>query len=310
MQRPIPNSYTPLRTLALRVANGMTRHAAGGTSPLNFFYHTESDVRDAIQLMEDAYTAWGDAKHDFRIAVTNLRADERDARHLLTTTRNTFESFLGNQHTPDWNVTGFNQGTLEIPDAAADQEPLLRALAHYLHNNSGRANAPLGVTEAALNLMAQALTDGISAVDAAQGVSVNRRAELEAAVKALIEQIRGVIGELEEQLPGTDGRWYDFGLWPPDLQGSPGPCEPFTCIAGLVAGTLVCDCDDAPLGERYQWQVQIIGTDADFNLHETTGDSDATLTGLASGSTASVRVRAANESGEGPWSHVITTVVP
>jgi hypothetical protein len=73
---------------------------------------------------------------------------------------------------------------------------------------------------------------------------------------------------------------------------------------------VLVDWADARRAERYRVFRQIVGADADFVHAVTVTESDATLSGLTSGSTVKVRVTAANAAGESRPSAEAQIVVP
>ncbi|NCO39978.1 MAG: hypothetical protein GW892_14845, partial [Armatimonadetes bacterium] len=62
-------------------------------------------------------------------------------------------------------------------------------------------------------------------------------------------------------------------------------------------GTLLADWADAPRAQRYRVWKQVVGVDEDFVAALTVNDSDATLTGLPSGTTVRIRVTAVDDAG-------------
>ena len=125
----------------------------------------------------------------------------------------------------------------------------------------------------------------------------------------LRKRLRGVITELDTLLGPDDPLWHAFGLNRPADESTP-EAPSFTTATPGGAGILHVDWDDALRADHYRVWIFIVGTDSDFHAEETVTDSDATLSGLPSGSTVRVRVTSVNGAGESAPGPVVEVVVP
>jgi hypothetical protein len=122
--------------------------------------------------------------------------------------------------------------------------------------------------------------------------------------------MRGLIDELGQLLKDDDPRWSAFGLVPPGGSDLPPAPENLILTPG-EPGTMLADWSNTPRTVRYHVEIQVVGVDPDFRRDQTVTDSDATISGLPSGSTLRVRIIAVNaQDEEGPPSGVVEIVVP
>ena len=116
-----------------------------------------------------------------------------------------------------------------------------------------------------------------------------------------------MITELETLLGAEDPLWHAFGLSRPADEETP-EAPSFTTATPGGAGITHVDWDDALRADHYRVWILIVGTDNDFRAVETVTDSDATLSGLPSGSTVKIQVTSVNgagESGPGPIAQIV-----
>jgi len=164
------------------------------------------------------------------------------------------------------------------------------------------------VTAARAGELFAALSAARSAVNQGLTDIGQKKAIRDAAEKALRTRLRGLIAELGQLLPDDDPRWYAFGLNPPAAPDTPEIPDGLVLTHG-EPGTLLADWADAPRAQRYRVWKQVVGVDEDFVAALTVNDSDATLTGLPSGTTVRIRVTAVDDAGESGAGEVVEGVV-
>jgi hypothetical protein len=301
----LPDQLDRLFALAEDMADGLHAHEA----PVGIKQNTEAAVRAdlaAATAAEAEFQAKRRAKTD---AVTAQTVADSNGKAFIGAAKRVLENYLGSRWSNAWATAGFVNGSTAIPGTIAERQSCLDALKAYFTSNAGHENAPLNVTAARAGALFTALSDARSAVHEAENAAGAAKAARDTAVLALRTRMSGLIGELDQLLDEDDPRWYAFGLNRPADPDRPDIPDSLVLTAG-PAGTVLVDWADARRAERYRVFRQIVGADADFVHAVTVTESDATLSGLPSGSTVKVRVTAANAAGESAPSAEAQIAVP
>jgi hypothetical protein len=133
-------------------------------------------------------------------------------------------------------------------------------------------------------------------------------AELVEPVARADEEVQPV-AELFEFLDAAVAEREGLGLNAPADPATPGIPDGLVLAAG-PAGSIYADWADARRAERYHVLKQVVGTDAEPVRVATVDDSDATLTGLPTGATVKITVKAVNAAGDSLPCDPVETVVP
>jgi hypothetical protein len=269
------------------MADGLSAHEA----EVGVKQNQAADVRRDLTAARTAENQFQTKRRDKTAATTAQTVADSNGKALIATAKGVLENYLGKKWSPAWAAAGFGNNSTAIPATLEQRQSCLAALKTYFTANPAHQNAPLNVTPAQADARFTALKDARSAANAAANAAGAAKAARESAVAALRNRLTGLIGELDQLLEGDDPRWYAFGLSRPADPETPGVPDNLVLTAG-PAGTVLADWADARRAARYRVFKQVVGTDPEFVPAVTVTDSDATLTGLPTGSTVNVRVSA------------------
>lgn len=302
---PIPTSLNALTALAEDAADGANTHEAAVGLKQNKEADIRADLTDLLAKIAVHAAAVG-VKPEQSAAV---RTADSNGKAFIATSRDVLIPSLGGQWSQTWEPTGFPNQSLGVPRTQPERQSLLASLRDYFTANPMQENAPLSITAALAGTHFTALSDARSGFH--QGVTLigQTKATRDVAAIQLTKRLRGLIDELTQLLNGDDPRWYAFGFNPPSASATPDQVEGLVVTPG-PNGTLFADWDDTPRAARYYVEIQIVGVDASFRRVATVIDSDATITGLTSGTTVRIRIIAVNDAGSGPPSDVLEVVIP
>lgn len=309
----IPLAANPLISLATDAQDGATTYGAA----IGLSHNPAAGIRaDLIAVIGDpaatppvtgSRNVYHTSKSNKTTATGLRQTADRSARAFCTSCVGLLKNYLGNQWNSQWQAAGFTNGSLAIPE---DTLPMLGELRGYFIANPAHENAPLGFTAAACDTRKGQLT--AARADANQSVIAlgTAKAANDAALKQLYTRMTGLRAELDQLLPDDDPRWYAFGFDRPADGTRPGPVSQLVLTPG-GPGMVFADWDDARRAERYRVFKQITGVDAaPVEVTGTASNSEYTLTGLPSGATVQITIRAANSSGDGPVSEMVSVTVP
>lgn len=302
---PIPTSLNALTALAEDAADGANTHEVAVGLKQNKEADIRFDLTDLLPKIATHAAAVG-AKPALSAAV---RTADSNGKAFIATARDVLAPSLGGQWSQAWEPTGFPNQSLGVPRTQPERQSLLAALRDYFTANPTQENAPLSITAALGGTRFTALSNARSGFN--QGVTLIGQTKVirDVAVTKLTKRLRGLIDELTQLLANDDPRWYAFGFNPPAAPETPDQVEGLVATPG-TAGNAFADWDDTPRALRYHVEIQIVGVDANFRRVATVTESDATITGLPSGSTVRVRIIAVNDAGNGLPSDVLEVVLP
>ena len=114
------------------------------------------------------------------------------------------------------------------------------------------------------------------------------------------KRMRGLIGELTQQLEALSPFWLAFGLKQPGAIDAPdAPAN--TRLTALGGGKLRAQCDPAPRADYYQFWVRTGGADAPFELADSPREPEKILENLSVRAALTLKIRAVNATGPGPY---------
>lgn len=299
-QSPIERIFA----LATDMADGANTHGAAA----GLLQNTESAIRADLTAAQTAESAFQAARSAKSARSAEQQSADSNAKSFIAATKKILSLTLGNAWSTEWAAAGWNNPTLAIPASVPERLATLPAIAAYLTANPTKENAPAAVTAANAQALHVALTSAISGVNTANVASGQAKATRDAAVEKLRQRMIGLVREVNQLLEADDARWYAFGLNRPNDPETP------AIATGLVAtngapGILLLDWANARRAERYKVEIKK-PTDADFVEAAQVSDSEATLTGLTSGASVTIRVLSANAAGYALSSETLTAVVP
>ena len=152
MKQSIPSASPKTFSFAENMADGLKTHETS----LSLMYNTESVLRGEIATA--------------RITATKAQtAADKDGKQFIVKTRDVLKPFLGTSWSQAWEQAGFQNGSLAVPPAIPTRMELLKRLQIHLTDNPTQENAPLQITKALAESLHGALSDAVSAVNAAKG---------------------------------------------------------------------------------------------------------------------------------------------
>ena len=305
MNNSLPRSLADLFTLCEKAADGLHTHE----SNIGVMHNTESVLRSQLAGARTANNLFQAAKAARLAATEGQTAADANAVKFITAARDVLKPHLGGTYSQAWDQAGFNSQSLAIPGTLSKRMELLKSLELYFADHGAFEIAALSVTHAQAAALHDALSSAASAVNAAKSEQRNTREARDTAEESLRERLRGLIGELDQLLDETDGRWLDFGLRVPNDDSMPEVPADLVVSSG-ASGHLVAGWSDAARAERYRVYRQVVGVDNDFVLATTVTDSDADLNTFATGAHVRVKVTALNARGESQPSAAVEHVVP
>lgn len=300
----LPNPIPDLLDLADTMIGALHLHEVAIGIKLN----TEAAMTASATALRSSVTTY-DGAVGAQPALTAAQTAASDAGvAFITLARDLLKPTLGGQWSQAWQPTGFRDNSLALPTKDGPIEQLLKDLQTYYAGHPAQENAPAGVTAAHAGTLATAMKDARSAVDENAKDQTNLLNARDDAETALRKKMRGLIGELDEQLPLGSGLWTTFGLNDPNAAGAPAVPQGLT-LTPATPGTLLAAWQQSANTDHYRVFKQVVGTDADFVYATSPSDPNATLQGLPSGATVKVRVTAVNPKGETQPSEVAQAVV-
>lgn len=300
----MPDQNNQLFALAEDMADGLNLHQ----TPIGIKQNLESSVRTDLTAAQTAETNYQAKRQAKVVATTAQTVADSNGKAFIATAKRVLENYLGAQWSQAWATAGFVNGSTAIPSKIEERQSCLSALNAYFAANPTHANPPLNVTAAQANNLMQALSTARSNVHNAATQVGTAKAARDTTIESLRNRMRGLVTELDQLLSDDDPRWYAFGLNRPSDPETPGIPDGLVLTPGPT-GSVLADWADARRADRYRVFKQVVGVDADFVAVTSVTESDATLTGLPSGSTVKVRVTAVNAAGESQPSNEAQVVV-
>jgi len=304
-QNLIPKNIDALLVLAEDAADGLQQHAAN----VGVVQNTQAKLRAeaaALQTAQAAHLTMRAAKVEKTAAKT---LQDSNTKAFLGTTIAVLKPALGASWSSAWEAVGLQGGSLAIPATMEERSGLLLAIKSYLTANPGRENAPLQITAAAAQTLAEASSAARAASNQSNTDAGQAMAAREAAAAALRRRLRGLVEELVGLIADDDARWYAFGFNAPGDPETPGVPEHLTATPGAAGSrTVYVDWDDARRAERYHVFTKSAG-DAQPVLRGNVTETDAALSGLPAGA-VEITVTALNDAGESVRSAPLTAAVP
>ena len=303
----LPKPLDDVFTLGEDMADGCHSHEAAIGLKQNLEADVRGDLAAAICAQKKYKTALS-AKTDFSTAV--IVADS-NGKAFISSARRVLANNLGEGWSQAWVATGFPNNSTAVPGTQSERQALLNSLKDYFTDNPAyEVNTPkLTVTAARSGALFTALSNARSAAGEGNVTAGQLKKVRDAAEQALRDRLIGLIGELGQKLDDTDPLWLAFGLNEPGATNLPDSADGLVLTAG-PAGTVLAHWSSASRATRYRVFKQVDGVD-DIPVNIlTTGESDATLTGLPSGKTVKIYIIAANDAGQAQPCDTVSIVVP
>jgi hypothetical protein len=306
-QNRLPDTINDLINLAEDCADGAHQYEVAIPLKANL----EADIRAdqlALATKKAAHDVFAQVLPDVPTVDAQVQSARSNGRAFLLLARDTLRPHLGPKGMA-WVPLGWPANSVEVPATSERILPILLGVKNFLGTNSGfEINTTKTVVTAA---RAEALWTALDAAVSARNLRDTARTLAyqgqEMAEQNLRKRLRGLIGELEQNLDPFDARWLAFGLNRPGADDPPEAPENSRATP-LGGGKLRVQCDRVPRADYYQYWIQVVGVDPEFRRAETFDEPDKILEGLSAGAVR-VKIRAVNEAGPGPFGDVVEAVV-
>lgn len=301
----LPSKRDRLFALGDDMADGLNRHETA----LGIKQNTEAVMRAALAAARAAESAYGDAQVLKKAANAALKAADGAGRTFIVNSRKRLSKFFGEAYSTEWGAAGWPDNSTAVPTTQEERFNLVASLKAYFTGHAAHESADMEATAAIADATHTAISNARATL--AQKIAESGQAKnvRDAAEANLRKRMNGLIAELAIPLGAEDPRWHAFGLSRPADEETPEAPDFTTAVPGQT-GTLLVDWDDALRADHFRVWILIVGTDTDFRAVQSVEDSDATLSGLPSGSTVKVRVTSVNGAGESVPGPEAQAVVP
>jgi hypothetical protein len=303
----IPKTYDPLVQLLEDAADGA--HTYGVAIGLK--QNDETALRAALTALVGTPAGPGNVppavpglKDNWNMAKTAkvtgtaiARSAMSNGRAQATACMGVLKPLLGKQWNNAWQVAGFTNHSLAVPD---NPLPLLQQFRSYFAANPTQevTNAALNITAtaAACEASAQAISDGISTSNQSNTDSGIAKQNLQSGMDSGRSRLSGLRGELTQLIDPDDDRWYAFGFDKPSDPSTPAVPQHVTVTPGS-AGMVFVDFDDARRADNYRVTVNDTATPQNQLAEQIVTESECTFMALPSGTAIKVIVTGRNSSG-------------
>ena len=131
--------------------------------------------------------------------------------------KDALKPFLGETHNTLWRATGFIN-SLRVPENYDGLLALVAALGKYLDKHPEQANATpqFNVTMPQAEAVHDAMKAANDDLNPHDDLIATNHSEQEKALEDLRAHLRGLVGELEQNISTSDSRWRRFGFHIPD----------------------------------------------------------------------------------------------
>jgi hypothetical protein len=287
----------------LTSAGDAANAAATHGETIGLLQNTAPKIRAEIAGLRTAFNSVDVLRAELVPLRTNVRQLVDESRDLLTVARDNFKSALGSEYNELWDATGLI-GSLMIPRAAEEVQPLLLSFHDFLVANPGQEVPSKSVTAENFNEHFTALDGGRTAIREKEFLLDNARRDRDTKARALRKRMRDLIEELNMLIDPLDPRWKAFGFNLPGAEETPE--VPRNIHATLIGPTAVALKWDAPPRAEYSrvWK-RVVGVDKDLVAVGSPADLDFTIEDLPANATIELAVSAVNNGGESSPSQVV-----
>ncbi len=304
----LPDNLSKLISLGEDCADGAHQYEAAIPLLANTEVKIRADVDDLV-ARKLAFEAFETVTPGTPDADTVVQLARSNAKAFLTLVRDLMKPHLGPKGQP-WVALGWPATSLAVPGTSEKLLPHLLSVKNFLTLNASYEinTAQTVMTAARATALWTALDNAVTARnqrDSARTTAFGTRNVCEGKLRT---RLRGLIGELEQNLGPLDPRWLAFGLNRPGAEDAPDAPEN-TRATALGGGQVRVQCDRVPRADYYQFWIQVVGVDPEPRRAETFDEPDKILPDLPAGATVKIKMRAVNEAGPGPFGEEVEVVV-
>lgn len=305
----LPDDPDELETLGFNAADGALQ--LQDTLPLKT--NRDVDILVDTRAFSDARLVVDETDAAVRRAYRQLKIARDNARGWLMTGKALLIPVLGKKPSADWADAGWSDESLAVPHGEEELSHVLRAMADYLtdHPTLAVADPRINFTAVRANELLAAIDFAINNADETGGkiIGVNpAEAKREAAFNvrdlteaALRRRLRGLYGELEQNLDPLSPNWVIFGFDQPGATNAPDPVEAVTATA-IGGGRIKLEWPGAARSDRYQIWMKRENEPAFKRIEGTEGELEKYIEGETPGTKIKFKVRGVNATNYGPFS--------
>jgi hypothetical protein len=291
----IPESYDPLVQHLEDAADGAHTHGAA----IGLKQNDEAAIRTDLEALVGKAAGpggvppavpglkdkWNIAKAAKTAATGAFNTAKRNGRTLARACMGVLRPRLGESWNSQWQIAGFTNGSLAVPDNPMTLLQQFRAYfaANPSHEKSGLAPG-VDATGAACNAAAEAISTAASASNQSNVDAGNARNALQTGIEKGRSRLMGLRDELTQLIRDDDERWEAFGFSKPSQPGTPEVPENVVLTPGAPGShTLFIDWDDALRAARYRVIVTNTANPPVELKKEIVRESDVTFNDLPAG---------------------------
>ena len=286
--------------------------AAGGAHLLGSTLGLVANTEAALQADTDDLVTTKDIFDRLWAGRTTPTAAVRNAtsngRGWLLQERDHLKKYLGTTANALWEGPGWSAESIAVPTTSGLVLARLISVKNYLTANPAHEVASEQLTAARAETLRAAL------VAARTGRGTNGT-ELDAALAArdaaaekLRARLRSLLGELATKIGPLSPHWITFGFKKPGAPPAPDKVLN-TRLTPLGGGRVRVQGDPSARADYFQVYLQIIGVDAEPRSVYSPRDPDYILENLPVGAQIEVKLRAVNETNEGPFGDPVRVTV-
>lgn len=319
-----PENRTILTALAKNVLAGQFAH--GG--PVGLHHHTQVQLDPIIKRLAGDPTAvvgtpaWKGSQTSYRDCLDATGDARDDLRELsdgavktwLDGYRKVLEGLHGRRASDAWQAAGFPPGSTAVPRGHEARLVLLGAARAYLGSHPDyeatlprKDEPPLAISAAAALALETQMQTARTLINTREHEEMTCKADRDADVEALYDEVSATIAELTDLLAADDPRWELFGLNIPANPTPPLGVDSLT-LSAAGSGRELLVWPYAKRAEYYRVFLKRVGIDADFVNVADPKDLEYTLKGLPPGTEIAVYVTPMNGAGAGPSSPTVTKI--
>lgn len=306
---PIEKNIPKLITQARNAYGGADRRGAVIGLKQNTAVKIKGLLDDLVEkdrLYDEADGALKDCSDALTNAVSN-------GHGLLKRTRDRLKAFLGDRPSAAWKAAGWSDRSIAVPSSEALIVPNLDEAAAYLGNHAECEDASPQLNVTAVNLAAKSTAIKNARAAYGQQDSDTKAAftARDAAARAMRSCLSGLLEELNRLLDPFSPEYASFGFKCPGAPDAPDAVEN-TRVVACGGGAARVTADRTPRADTWQFWAKIEGVDAEFQLLDPgtpMREPDKTIPGFTVGATVTFKMRASNETGEGPFGDEVRIVI-
>ena len=255
---------------------------------------------------------WDEAKANKVTTTAAWRVACSNGRALAMACVGALKPRLGNKWSTAWTNVGFDNHSLQVP---SNPMLVLQGLrAYYARNPSHEVpdlTQQIACTAAACEAAAQLISTTQTSSNQSNADAGTAQANFEAALDAGRARLGGLREELSRLLADDDPLWYAFGFQRPCDPNRPDVPENLTATPGAAGSALLFLHWDRARNATSGYRVSVrLAADNTFVKEVLVQDTDAVITGVASGTAVMVAVAGRNEAGDSKECKPVRVTVP